>query len=108
MDKAVCSRCGKGLDDGDEILVSAGLCSSCFNTLLTLQDRGLSNFLESLGGAAALLARDHTVLLSNKQLRSLLANGANEVDGKRIGEVLDCLNAATLGRCGETEACFIA
>ena len=65
----------------------------------------LKGTLGSLARPAALVASDHTVLFSNNRLRKMLKKSNLDVVGLRIGEVLDCKNAASPSRCGETALC---
>ena len=51
---------------GDEFGFLTRTCSSCFNTVLSSRDERVLASLESLRIPAALVARDQTVLISNK------------------------------------------
>ncbi len=103
MGEKICSRCGKDLSANHDIFL-AEVRETCFNFLLSSRDDRLAECLDSVDWPAAILARDHTVLLSNDLLRE---SSNAEAGDQRIGEVLGCINAALLGKCGETFACFL-
>ena len=92
----ICPLCGNAqLEAGHH---PARVCKDCSRLLL-----GLSRLLESFGSPAALVARDHTVLVTNSLLRRTFNEQA--AVGLRIGETIGCRNAAAYGPCGETFAC---
>ncbi len=103
MGEGICSRCGQGLSATHDIFLAA-LRETCFTFLLSTRTEELAECLDSLEGPAAIIARDHTLLLSNDLLGR---DSGTDAEKPRIGEVLDCVNAALLGRCGETMACFL-
>jgi len=107
MDRTTCFQCGNDLPKGDGLLVAAGVCEKCFGAALLFGDSRISDFLESLEGAAIMVARGRTVLFSNGQFCRLVGKQSAEVDGKKIGEVLRCMYAETLGACDESNACFM-
>ncbi len=55
---------------------------------------------------AAFVTRDHTILFSNIRLLKALSKFNHDVIGRRIGDVLGCKNAASLGQCGDTVGCI--
>jgi len=67
----------------------------------TLAVRKLVN---SLDRPAALIARDHTVLFSNRRFRRMLGKSNHDVVGLKLGSVLECKYSA-LDRCRETVVC---
>ncbi len=104
MGETICFRCRKRLDD-HELRSLTGTCRQCFGVLVSEGGEKLSSCLESLPAPAALLARDHTVLASNRRFEALAFD--HEVVGLRVGEILDCMYTSTLGRCGDTVACLL-
>jgi len=104
MGWTACVRCGQHLDDKDLHLL--GLCRLCLNTFLTTKNEDLSALLDTLGQAAALVARDHTVLLSNNRLSRMLEKFDHDIVGLRIGEALECKYATHERCCGESEVCL--
>jgi len=103
MGDGICSRCGEELSENSDVFLAA-LRKTCFNFLLSSCREKLVDCLDSLDKPAAILACNHTVILSNE----LLEDSSKLEAGKpRIGEVLNCVNAALLGRCGETVGCFL-
>ena len=105
MGRAVCFRCKRSLEPGDELRILTGACAQCFNALLSAGGEQLSSYLESLATPAALLANDQTVLESNSSFQKMTL--AHDIVGSKVGEILDCMYAPLLGRCGETIACML-
>jgi len=103
MEGTICFRCGRDLSATGSVFL-AQLRETCFNFLFSDQREKLMECLDSVETPVAIVARDHTVLLCN----SLLDERSNADGGKlRIGEILECLNAVLLGKCGETPGCFL-
>jgi hypothetical protein len=105
MGRTVCFHCRRSLAQEDEIRLLTRACEQCFVTLLTSGDEKVSAYLESLEMPAALLAQDHTVLVSNTQFQQMASH--REVAGLRLGDVLECMYSPLLGRCEETVACLL-
>jgi len=105
MGSTKCIRCKRELGEADHLGAMTGACASCLASLLSVGTGAVSEYLESLDVPAALVAHDHTVLVSNQRFQGL--SHRQEVGGLRVGEVLDCMYTASLGRCGETVACLL-
>lgn len=105
MGQTLCFRCMRSLDEEDELHILTRTCEKCFNAVLSSSLEVVSNYLESLRIPAALIALDQTVLSSNGRFRRMAPN--RQIAGHRLGEVLECLYAPILGRCGETVACLV-
>ncbi|MGO9411082.1 MAG: hypothetical protein ACLQCB_10065 [Spirochaetia bacterium] len=105
MGQTVCVRCGQILDgrSGFHLVM---LCEPCLNALLSSNMEILEELLDSLEQPAALVARDHTVLLSNHRLSRMLEKFDHDIVGLRFGEALGCRYAANEHRCGENEVCL--
>jgi len=105
MGRTKCIRCRRDIEQKDGLGALTGACESCLGSLLSAGGNAVSEYLESLPYPAALVAHDHTVLFFNRRFQGLTFH--DEVGGLRIGEVLDCMYTASLGRCGETVACLL-
>ena len=105
MDQTNCFGCGRGLEQTDRFQRLSQLCEPCLNSLVFASGISPSVYLESRSHPSALLARDHTVLFANSLFRALRLD--QKVVGLRVGEVIGCLYAPTLGRCRETEVCIL-
>jgi hypothetical protein len=105
MGQTLCFRCLRSLEDEDELNLLTKTCEKCFNTVLSSRIEMVSGYLESLRIPAALIAQDQTVLSSNGRFRTIAPN--RKIVGHRLGEVLECMYAPILGRCGETVACLV-
>ena len=105
MGQTLCFRCLRNLEEEDELHVLTKTCEKCFNAVLSSPLEVVSDYLESLRIPAALIALDQTVLSSNGRFRRIAPN--REIAGHKLGEVLECMYAPILGRCGETVACLV-
>lgn len=68
--------------------------------------RTFLDFLETLNAPAALVARDLTVSISNSRFQEMTKKNAGGIEGRRIGEMLDCNDATPDHPCGESSACL--
>ena len=82
------------------------LCRNCIDVLLSSHDENLSDYLEAMGSPAVLVSRDLTVLVATRAFSRMFAKLDQNLMGMRIGEILGCSYANTLGLCGETAACW--
>lgn len=105
MGQTLCIRCMRGLEKEDELHLLTRTCEKCFNAVLSSRIETVSDYLESLRIPAALIAQDQTVLSSNGRFQKMAPH--REIVGHRLGEVLECMYAPILGRCGETVACLV-
>jgi hypothetical protein len=105
MSQIVCYGCHLSLDHSDQLRRLTRACEACFHDLMTSRRGDLPEYLDSLDHPAALLTPDHTVLLANGHFRRLQLD--KTVMGLQVGDVLECMYAPLLGRCGETVACLL-
>jgi len=95
----------RSLDADDELHLMTRTCEKCFREVLSSRDDTVSAYLESLRVPAVLIARDQTVLSSNRRFQQLAPNP--DIVGRKIGEALECMYSPILGRCGETVPCIV-
>jgi len=100
MGHVICFRCGRSLDQEDELRRLTRACEECFNAVLSSSAGERSAYLESLEVPTVLVTEDQVVLDSNTLFLGMAST--TEVVGTRIGEVLDCMYAPLLGQCGDT------
>jgi len=62
-------------------------------------------FLDRLGVPVLLVESEPRVLTGNKPARDLLGKGLGEIEGRRGGEVIECVHANTPGGCGQDVHC---
>jgi len=105
MNQIVCYGCRLSLDHADHLRRVTRACESCFHNLMTERKGELPQYLDALTHPAALVTPDHTVLLANSKFRRLQLD--KTVVGQQVGDVLECMYAPLLGRCGETVACML-
>jgi hypothetical protein len=105
MNQIVCYGCRLSLDHSDHLRRVTRACESCFNDLMSSRRSDLPEYLNALASPAALVTPDHTVLFANSEFRRLQID--KTVIGQQVGDVLECMYAPLLGRCGETVACIL-
>jgi hypothetical protein len=105
MDRTLCFRCMRSLDQEDEFHFLMRTCEKCFATVVESHDKNLSAYLESLDMPAALLNRDQIVLVSNGSFRRMAIK--DNIVGLRLGEIMECMYAPLLGCCGDTVPCLL-
>jgi hypothetical protein len=105
MSQIVCYGCRLSLDHSDHLRRVTRACENCLKDLVVSRTGDLPEYLDALEHPAALLAQDHTVLYANRQFQHLQLD--KTVVGQQVGEVLGCMYAPLLGRCGETVACIL-
>ncbi len=94
-----CPLCG-ATSRSDGSVDSRTFCGPCTHLASTF-----SRFLEAVESPAALIARNHTIVLSNAPLRRMLEGADRGSAHVRIGDAVGCAHALTRGPCGETCAC---
>ncbi|HET6449974.1 MAG TPA: hypothetical protein VFI08_01635 [Spirochaetia bacterium] len=101
----VCYGCRLSLEHNDHMRRLTRACESCFNDLMTSRKAEIPQYLDALSHPAALVTPNNTVLVANKGFHSLQMD--KTVVGRQVGDVLECMYAPLLGRCGETVACIL-
>ena len=105
MNQIFCYGCRLSLEHSDHLRRVTRACESCFNSLMSSRSGELPDYLDALPHPAALVKPDHTVLFANGHFRRLQEQ--RTVIGRQVGDVLECMYAPILGRCGETVACIL-
>jgi signal transduction histidine kinase len=66
----------------------------------------LSEFLDAVPDVVFILNSDRQAIFANRSLMDMIQGGWAQVEGKRPGEILDCVHAfQNLSGCGTTEFC---
>jgi len=62
-------------------------------------------FLDRLGVPVLLVESEPRVLTGNKPARDLLGKGLGDIEGRRGGEVIECVHSYSPGGCGQDVHC---
>lgn len=108
--RRICAWCQTGLGEVEseadsENTITHGICPSCTTRLSSERGEHLQEFLDRLGVPVLLVESDVRVLTANKPARELLGKGLGEIEGRRGGEVIECVHASEPGGCGQTAHC---
>lgn len=97
--KRVCAWCktvlGEGTGTGE---ATHGVCAACRAGLITV-------FLDTLDGPTFLIGSDTRTRSANAAARAAVEKGRDDVEGRLLGEVFDCLDASVAGGCGKAPRC---
>ncbi|MCL5269087.1 MAG: PAS domain-containing protein [bacterium] len=107
---AICAWCGFdmgtiGADGGGRGPITHGLCDSCHRKLIANYTQSFRDFLDHLPVPILLLEPGVTVLTANRRARALLGKELPEIEGRRGGDVIECVHARTPEGCGQTIHC---
>jgi len=108
--KRVCAWCKKELGPAasgsdDDQAITHGICTSCSTGMLSALAVPLHEFLDSLGVPVLLMESEPSVLTGNTHARELLGKDLPEIEGRKGGEVIECVHSKKPGGCGKTEHC---
>jgi transcriptional regulator with PAS, ATPase and Fis domain len=102
----ICAWCNKTLSAGQPgDAVSHGICPECADLLLRQRRFTLEQLLEQFDMPVIALDANATVLCANQAAARTLANKADLIKGKLVGDVIECIHARTPGGCGRTIHC---
>jgi len=105
--KRVCSFCNLMLspDNGNDGLISHGICPSCYNHAKASLGVDLREYLDMLDQPVIIVDSDVHVLAANKKFNSLTGKEIDDIIGHIGGEVFECENAVHPDDCGKTVRC---
>lgn len=112
----LCAWCGKQLPSSgtpsvDEkgsagpLLHSHGICDQCSQSLIAAEGRPLQEFLDSLGFPVTLVSGNVEVVAANTAARILAGKDDEDLAGRLLGEVFECVYSHRPGGCGRTIHC---
>lgn len=108
----VCAWCGRELthSEGEEapscgLLRSHGICEDCLESLVSGGGQPLQEFLDSLGFPVTVVSGNVEVLAANHSARILAGKNGDDVVGRLLGEVFECVHSRLPGGCGRTIHC---
>lgn len=108
--KQICLYCGCYLGSvettkDDPTLISHGVCSICFPTLMRGMGQPLTDFLDALPGPIYVVDADCRVVGANTLGLQQVSKDLSAIEGQLAGEVFECKCAKLPGGCGRTLHC---
>lgn len=103
--KGQCRYCRCRLEKSVPQFVTRGLCQSCAG-IITRSRRRAAAFIDSLEVPLLFLqGNPRQIVTANHWARDLFTKELSEIEGKRGGQVFDCVNAFTELGCGLDPGC---
>jgi len=97
-------RIDTGEEDDD--IISHGFCEPCAERLTyEALGKSLQEFLDSLGVPILVIEEGPRVRTANRQACELLGKPVEEIQGRKGGEVIECVYSRMPGGCGENIHC---
>ncbi|MEW6355294.1 MAG: hypothetical protein AB1696_03135 [Planctomycetota bacterium] len=107
--KRICAWCKKDLGAkpsmADDATITHGICKSCITQYLSALAKSMPEFLDGLGVPILMIGSRPRVVTANRQARELLGKDLPGIEGRRGGEVIECIYSKRPGGCGEQEHC---
>lgn len=105
----VCASCRREMpppsDSPAARPVTGEVCDECLSRVTGQTGISLGEFLDDLDAPVMLVDSDVTVMLANKLVRSILNKDISQIQGRRGGDVFECVYARLPGGCGRTIHC---
>ena len=108
--KRICAWCETEMMDVESAVnpadaITHGLCRSCAEKISVRKSESVMEFLDRLDVPILLAGPEPKILTANKPAQKLLGKGLAEIEGRRGGEVIECLYAKTPEGCGGDSHC---
>lgn len=105
--KLICAWCNSLISETKHKLsaVSHGVCCECTSKILSEPKGLVRTFLDQLEYPVLLIDAQTNMYLENSQLKDLVGKTSIEIEGKKSGEVFNCINWQESGECGSTIHC---
>ncbi|MCC6486277.1 MAG: hypothetical protein IT364_02145 [Candidatus Hydrogenedentes bacterium] len=108
--RSVCAWCkvelaGSVDTDEDSCPITHGVCLPCAQRMLADVAEPLRDFLDRLGVPVLLIDSSPEVRAANALAREILGKDVSEIEGRRPGDVIECLHAYEPGGCGHQVHC---
>jgi hypothetical protein len=105
-----CAWCRQSLSAGEQAEepnrpVTHGICTRCAQLLLARYPESLGSFLDRLPVPVLVIEESPRVFTANEAARLLLGKELPAIEGRRGGEVIECVHAGEPGGCGEQVHC---
>jgi len=108
--KRVCAWCQADLGEVEskanpENAITHGICCSCAARLRSTRGEPLQDFLNRLGVPVLLVESEPRVMTANEPARKLLGKCLGEIEGRRGGELIECVHASQFDGCSQPTHC---
>jgi hypothetical protein len=104
--KRICAWCKKPLDEegGDNDTITHGICEACLPILLSRRI-SIGDFLSALPTPVLAVDEKGRIIAANTPALHALKKERLAVEDMLCGDVIECINAAKPGGCGNTAHC---
>lgn len=105
--KTVCSFCNAVIREGDspDDPVSHGVCTSCYEKILSRHGFNIRKFLNMLDAPVFLVDNNVNVVAANTSALAIAGKPLAQVRGNLCGKVFECVNSLIPHGCGRTKFC---
>ncbi len=103
-----CRQCKAGLESNSKLkyIITGGICPDCIENIFDEQNNSIAAFLDSVDSPILLMQADpRQVRTANKKACKLFEKDLSEIEGRRGGQVFDCIHAYTEAGCGKDDNC---
>jgi len=103
-----CIYCSAALkhQEKEKHFITSGICLECIESILTQQYDSLISFLDNIEAPILLMQPDpRQVRTANKKACELFEKDLSQIEGRRGGQVFDCIHAFTEAGCGKDVNC---
>jgi hypothetical protein len=107
--RAICAICKSNIDNEKRLnfVVSGGICDSCAKRFNIATDKEtLKELIENIDAPILLMQPEpRQVYTANNKALELFAKKLSQIEGRRGGQVFDCIHAFSEAGCGKDENC---
>lgn len=103
-----CIYCSSAIQDLGQVnnFITRGICPECIENIFTRHDDSIVSFLDNIEAPVLLMQPDpRQVRTANKQACELFEKDLSQIEGRRGGQVFDCIHAFTELGCGKDVNC---
>lgn len=109
--KNLCAWCNQNIfkdaDENSESVrpVSHGICIACAKKMFSELSEDMNAYLNRFDIPILIVDKDENVISANEKALKKAGLKPEELKGMRCGDVIECVNATEIGRCGKTIHC---
>lgn len=103
--KVICAWCGTLIREGDDSLVSHGMCASCRHNPEMLHGKPLENFADAFPFPVVITDGSIRPVAINRSAYENLTNHQKITDYSTMGIMVECRHSREPGGCGKTVHC---
>lgn len=105
--KLFCAWCNTLIAEkgGDANAVSHGICDDCASQMMSEPTGLIRTFLDQLEYPVILIDSESKMFLENQEFKHKVGKTSLEIEGRKAGEVFNCINWQDFGSCGTTPQC---